>query len=52
MMTSPKDYAQRAANAFNQRDVQGLLALVDEDFVYLRARSHARAGDGAVQRTP
>ncbi|GJB79680.1 MAG: nuclear transport factor 2 family protein [Pseudomonas asiatica] len=35
MMTSPKDYAQRAANAFNQRDVQGLLALVDEDFVYL-----------------
>ncbi|MGS7253333.1 ester cyclase [Pseudomonas sp. SK] len=35
MMTGPKDYAQRAANAFNQRDVQGLLALVDEDFVYL-----------------
>lgn len=35
MTTGPKDYAERAASAFNRRDVQAMLALVCEDFIYL-----------------
>ncbi|SDY27303.1 ester cyclase [Pseudomonas sp. NFIX28] len=35
MPICPNDYAQRAANAFNRRDIEALLALVSEDFTYL-----------------
>jgi ketosteroid isomerase-like protein len=35
MTTGPNDYAQRAAAAFNRRDVETMLALVHEDFIYL-----------------
>lgn len=35
MTTGPKDYAERAAQAFNRRDVETMLALVHEDFIYL-----------------
>lgn len=35
MTTGPNDYAQRAAEAFNRRDVESMLALVCEDFIYL-----------------
>ncbi|MDF9893532.1 UNVERIFIED_ORG: ketosteroid isomerase-like protein [Pseudomonas vranovensis] len=37
MTTGPTEYADRAANAFNRRDVEAMLALVHEDFVYLDA---------------
>lgn len=50
MMTGPKDYALRAANAFNQRDVQGLLALVDEDFVYLDGMTRQTGRDAMRAR--
>ncbi|AZD61434.1 hypothetical protein C4K18_3463 [Pseudomonas chlororaphis subsp. aurantiaca] len=35
MPIGPNDYAQHAANAFNRRDVEAMLALVSEDFTYL-----------------
>jgi len=35
MTTGPNDYAERAARAFNCRDLEALLALVSEDFIYL-----------------
>jgi ketosteroid isomerase-like protein len=35
MTTGSNDYAQRAAEAFNRRDVESMLALVCEDFIYL-----------------
>jgi ketosteroid isomerase-like protein len=35
MTTGPNDYAERAASAFNRRDVEAMLALVCEDFIYL-----------------
>ena len=35
MTTGPNDYAQRASSAFNCRDVEAMLALVSEDFIYL-----------------
>ncbi|MFW0753905.1 ester cyclase [Pseudomonas sp. H11T01] len=35
MTTGPNDYAKRAASAFNRRDLEALLALVSEDFIYL-----------------
>ncbi|BAO60182.1 ester cyclase [Pseudomonas protegens] len=35
MTTGPHDYAERAARAFNHRDLESLLALVCEDFIYL-----------------
>ena len=34
MTTGPNDYAERAARAFNCRDVESMLALVCEDFIY------------------
>jgi ketosteroid isomerase-like protein len=34
MTTGPNDYAERAASAFNRRDVEAMLALVCEDFIY------------------
>ncbi|WP_327440719.1 nuclear transport factor 2 family protein [Pseudomonas donghuensis] len=37
MTTGPTEYPDRAANAFNRRDVEAMLALVHEDFVYLDA---------------
>ncbi|WP_053149005.1 ester cyclase [Pseudomonas protegens] len=35
MTTGPHDYAERAARAFNHRDLESMLALVCEDFIYL-----------------
>ncbi len=35
MSIGPNNYAQHAANAFNRRDVEAMLALVSEDFTYL-----------------
>jgi hypothetical protein len=35
MTTGPNDYAERAASAFNCHDVEAMLALVCEDFIYL-----------------
>lgn len=35
MTTGPNDYAERASRAFNRRDVEAMLALVSEDFIYL-----------------
>jgi ketosteroid isomerase-like protein len=35
MTTAPNDYAERAASAFNRRDVEAMLALVCEDFIYI-----------------
>lgn len=35
MTTGPNDYAERAAHAFNHRDLESMLALVCEDFIYL-----------------
>ena len=35
MKTASNDFATRAANAFNHRDIEAMLALVSEDFVYL-----------------
>ncbi|MBC2655046.1 nuclear transport factor 2 family protein [Pseudomonas sp. MSSRFD41] len=35
MTTGPHDYAERAARAFNHRDLDSMLALVCEDFIYL-----------------
>lgn len=34
MTTGPNDYAARAASAFNRRDLEAMLALVCEDFIY------------------
>jgi ketosteroid isomerase-like protein len=34
MTTGPNDYAERASRAFNRRDVEAMLALVCEDFIY------------------
>lgn len=34
MTTGPNDYAERAASAFNRRDLEAMLALVSEDFIY------------------
>ncbi len=52
MTTGPNNYAERAASAFNRRDVEAMLALVCEDFIYLdsmgiqnRSRSHAQTRD-------
>ncbi|WP_339547661.1 ester cyclase [Pseudomonas sp. RA_35y_Pfl2_P32] len=38
MTTGPNDYADLAARAFNRRDVEAMLALVGEDFLYLDSR--------------
>ncbi|CAH0284180.1 nuclear transport factor 2 family protein [Pseudomonas mediterranea] len=35
MTTGPNDYAERASRAFNCRDVEAMLALVSEDFIFL-----------------
>ncbi|MGB8921247.1 MAG: nuclear transport factor 2 family protein [Pseudomonas sp.] len=35
MTTGPNDFAERAASAFNRHDVEAMLALVCEDFIYL-----------------
>lgn len=35
MKTASNDFATRAANAFNHRDIEAMVALVSEDFVYL-----------------
>lgn len=35
MTTGPNDYAERASRAFNRRDMETMLALVCEDFIYL-----------------
>ncbi|MGE8321471.1 MAG: ester cyclase [Pseudomonas sp.] len=35
MTANAYDYAQRASSAFNSRDVEAMLALVSEDFIYL-----------------
>ncbi|WP_409276898.1 ester cyclase [Pseudomonas defluvii] len=35
MTTGPNDYAERASRAFNCRDMEAMLALVCEDFIYL-----------------
>lgn len=34
MTTGPNDFAERAASAFNRRDVEAMVALVSEDFIY------------------
>lgn len=34
MTTGPNDFAERAASAFNRRDVEAMVALVCEDFIY------------------
>ncbi|WLI14760.1 MULTISPECIES: ester cyclase [Pseudomonas] len=34
MTTGPNDFAERAASAFNRRDVEAMLTLVCEDFIY------------------
>ncbi|MBT2370473.1 ester cyclase [Pseudomonas fluorescens] len=34
MTTGPSNYAERAASAFNRRDLEAMLALVSEDFIY------------------
>lgn len=34
MTSGPNDFAERAAIAFNRRDVEAMLALVSEDFIY------------------
>ncbi|CAI8948328.1 nuclear transport factor 2 family protein [Pseudomonas sp. MG-9] len=35
MATGPNDFAERAASAFNRHDVEAMLALFCEDFIYL-----------------
>lgn len=35
MATGPNDYAEHAASAFNRRDLQAMIALVCEDFIYI-----------------
>ncbi|AYG43690.1 nuclear transport factor 2 family protein [Pseudomonas sp. Leaf58] len=49
MTANAYDYAQRASNAFNRRDVEAMLALVGEDFIYLDSMG-AQSGREAMRK--
>lgn len=50
MTTGPNDYAERAARAFNRRDVESMLSLVCEDLIYLDGMGMQRGRESMRQR--
>ncbi|ROL69879.1 ketosteroid isomerase [Pseudomonas chlororaphis] len=50
MTTGPNDYAERAARAFNRRDVESMLSLVCEDLIYLDGMGMQRGRESMRKR--